>query len=36
LVLENNGTKKLITIDYNNPTFILKQIFAWIILSQRW
>ena len=28
LVLENNGTKKLITIDYNNPEFILKQIFA--------
>ena len=28
LVLENNGAKKLITIDYNNPEFILKQIFA--------
>lgn len=28
LVLENNGIKKIITIDYNNPQFILQQIFA--------
>jgi len=28
LVLENNGIKKMITIDYNNPAFILEQIFA--------
>jgi putative protein-disulfide isomerase len=28
LVLENNGIKKMIEINYNNADFILKQIFA--------
>ena len=28
LVLENKGIKKMIKIDYNNPQFILQQIFA--------